>query len=483
MDPQNNNANASTTPISPGFKRVLSLWDLIFYGIVLVQPIGAIGVFGIASKGSGGHMATTLLIAMVAMMLTALSYGRMASLYPAAGSAYTYVGKGLNPHLGFLAGWAMFLDYLIVPVINTVYGSLTLQRLFPGTPYFMWVLIFVFVITLLNLRGIRTTARSNEILLAIMVVVIGFFIVLAVRFIFQNQGWEGLFSGNPFYNPSTFDLKSVMTATSLAALTYIGFDGVTTLAEDVRNARRNMMLAPVLVCLVTGLFGVVQIYLAQQVWPGFDTFPDLETAFYDVCRKVGGSFLFNAVAAILFIACLGSGLAGQVAAARLLFAMGRDGIIPGKMFAFLSKKNATPVYNIIFLGIITVVVSMLLSYQNAAELLNFGAFLAFMGVNIAAIRQFWFLRSGAGKNNLIVDLLIPSAGLVFCFFIWISLPSPAKITGGMWFLAGILYLAIKTGGFRHKPVTFDFKAAESTDDKPNNKPGTMNFLHQNGPEI
>ncbi|MDY0098808.1 MAG: APC family permease [Bacteroidales bacterium] len=440
----------------PRLRRVLGLWDLVFYGIVLVQPIAAIGLFGIASRTSGGHMVTTLIIAMAAMMLTAVSYGRMASLFPSAGSAYTYVGKGLNFHLGFLAGWAMFLDYLIVPVINTVYGSLTLQRLVPGVPFAIWVMIFVFIITYLNLRGIRTTARSNELLLAIMVLVIGMFIVLAVRYIFLDQGFAGLFSFKPFYNPETFDIRSVMTATSFAALTYIGFDGVTTLAEDVKNPRRNMLLAPVLVCLFTGLFSIIQIYLAQQVWPDFTTFPDLETAFYDVSRRVGGDFLFNAVALILFVACLGSGLAGQVSAARLLFAMGRDRILPERIFSHLSRGKATPTFNIIIMGVLTIVISMLISYQNAAELLNFGAFLAFMGVNIAALRQFSFLRPSGRKRDLIIDALLPAAGFVFCFVIWISLPAPAKITGGIWFLAGFVYLLIRTKGFREKKVITDF---------------------------
>jgi putrescine importer len=438
-------------------RRVLGLWDLIIYGIVLIQPIAAIGLFGIASNGSRGHMVLTLMIAMAAMMLTAVSYGRMASLYPSAGSAYTYVGRGLNTHLGFLTGWAMFLDYLIVPVINTIYGSLTLQRLLPGVPYFVWVVLFVFIITFLNLRGIRTTARSNDLLITIMVVVIGIFIVLAIRYIFQSQGWRGLLSYKPFYNPETFNFGAVMTATSFAALTYIGFDGVTTLAEDVKNPGRNMLLAPVLVCLFTGLFSGLQIYLAQQVWPDYTSFPNLETAFYDVCRRVGGAFLFNAVAIILFVACLGSGLAGQVGAARLLFAMGRDSVLPRKIFSYLNAKNATPVYNILLMGILTIIISMLLSYKNAAELLNFGAFLAFMGVNIAAIRQFFFLRPPGERRNIIYDIILPSLGFLFCFSIWIKLPAPARIMGGIWFGAGLIYLTIRTKGFKKKPAVIDFK--------------------------
>ena len=447
---------SQTAPELPRLKRVLGLWDLIFYGIVLIQPIAAVGLFGIASQVSRGHMVTTLLIAMVGMMLTAISYGRMASLFPSAGSAYTYVGKGLNPQLGFLAGWVMFLDYLIVPIINTIYASLTLQRLLPSVPFFAWVALFVVAITLVNLRGIRTTARSNEILLAVMGVVIGIFIVLAIRYIFQKQGWSGLFSYKPFYNPETFNLGAIMTATSFAALTYIGFDGVTTLAEDVKNPKRNMLLAPILVCLFTGLFSGLQIYLAQQVWPDYTTFTNPETAFFDVSARVGGQFLFNAIAIILFIACLGSGIAGQIGAARLLFAMGRDGVIPKKLFSHLHTKSSTPTYNILIMGILTLIGSLILSYQGAAELLNFGAFLAFMGVNIAAFRQFYFLRPIGEKRNMIFDAILPALGFLVCFFIWVSLPTPSKIIGGIWLVAGLIYLYIKTNGFKLKPETIDF---------------------------
>ncbi len=447
----------ATRPPSPGLRRVLGLWDLIFYGIVLIQPIAAIGLFGIASRESGGHMVTTLLIAMVGMMLTAISYGRMASTFPSAGSAYTYVGKGLNVHLGFLAGWVMFLDYLIIPVINTVYGALTLQRLIPSVPFFAWVAIFISLVTLLNLRGVRSTAWSNEILLVIMTVVISVFIVLAIRYIFNAQGWKGLLSYKPFYNPETFRLGAVMTATSFAALTYIGFDGVTTLAEEVKNPKRNLLLAPALVCLFTGLFSGLQIYLAQQVWPDYNSFPNIETAFFDVSARVGGMLLFNAIAIVLCIACLGSLLAGQAGAARLLYAMGRDGVLPGRLFSHLNKKTAIPDYNLLLTGGLTVVISLIISYQGAAELLNFGAFLGFMGVNAAALRKFYFLRPPGEKRRVLADLGIPLLGFIVCLVIWLSLPSPAKIVGTIWLLAGILFLVIKTRGLRNKPVEFDFK--------------------------
>jgi putrescine importer len=454
-DPDGHQQQTSQSP--PKLKRVLGLWDLIFYGIVLIQPIAAIGLFGIASRGSKGHMVTTLLIAMVGMMLTAISYGRMAAKFPSAGSAYTYVGKGLNVHLGFLAGWVMFLDYLIIPVINTVYGSLTLQRLIPSVPFFIWVVLILSLVTLLNLRGIRTTARSNEVLLVIMIVVISIFIVLAIRYIFNAQGLQGLLSYKPFYNPETFNLTAVMTATSFAALTYIGFDGVTTLTEEVKNPGRNMLLAPALVCLITGIFSGFQIYLAQQVWPDYNSFPNVETAFFDVSARVGGTVLFNAIAIILCIACLGSCLAGQAGAARLLYAMGRDQVLPKKLFSHLNENTAIPDYNILLIAALTVIISLIISYQGAAELLNFGAFLGFMGVNLAALRQFCFLRPTGEKRNILSDAVIPFMGFLVCFVIWLSLPSPAKILGTIWLLAGIAFLLIKTRGLKDKPSEIDFK--------------------------
>jgi amino acid transporter len=441
---------------TPKLKRVLGLWDLIFYGIVLIQPISVIGLFGIASQVSKGHMVTTLLIAMTGMMLTAVSYGRMASLFPSAGSAYTYVGRGLNVHLGFLAGWVMFLDYLIIPIINTVYGALTLQRLIPGVPFVIWVVVFISIVTFLNLRGIRSTARTNEILLILMAVIISFFFVMSIRYLFNSQGWNGLLSYKPFYNPETFNFVAIMTATSFAALTYIGFDGVTTLAEEVKNPKKNLLLAPAMVCLFTGLFCGFEIYIAQQVWPDFNSFPNVETAFFDVSARVGGNLLSKTFAAVLCIGCLGTCLAGQAGAARLLYAMGRDNVLPGKLFSHVNIKTSIPDFNIILVGGLTVIISLIISYQGAAELLNFGAFLGFIGVNLAAFRQFYLLRPPGQKRNLFSDAIVPFLGFGVCFAIWISLPSPAKIVGTIWLLTGIAFLLIKTRGLKEKPIEFDY---------------------------
>jgi amino acid transporter len=431
---------AAGSASAPHLRRVLSLWDLIVYGIVLVMPIAPVPLFGVVQQLSNGHAVTTLLLGMVAMVLTAVSYGRMAALYPSAGSAYTYVGLSFNQTLGFLTGWAMFLDYLLVPLICTIYGALTLSKLIPAVPYAAWVLLFSGIMTGVNLRGIRFTARANLVLMMVMLVVISAFLVLAIRMLFGQSGWGGLVSTRPFYDPGTFRWGSILTATSVAALTYGGFDGVTTLAEEVKNPRRNVLLAAVIVCLFTGIFGGLQVYLAQLVWPDFHTFPVLETAFMDVSRKVGGWWLFQAMGLILIVANVGSGLGAQTGVARLLYGMGREGALPGRrIFAHLDPKSGSPSYNIAAVGVLSCVGAFLLNYEQSAELINFGAFLAFMGVNAAVIRQSIKLRFREPGHGVLSGVLLPAFGFLFCLSIWLNLSRPAKIAGGIWFVVGLIF--------------------------------------------
>ena len=445
---------ATTTETAPaGLKRVLTLWDLVFFGIICVTPIAPIPLFGVAQKLSNGHATTTILIAMVAMLITAVSYGRMAAVYPAAGSAYTYVGRGLNAHLGFLAGWAMFLDYLIIPTVNTIYCAVTVHRLVPDVPYVAWAALFAGAATWLNLRGIRTGSRTNKVLLAFMSVVLVAFAVSAIRYLLGLGGWMALFSVRPIYNPATFHPGAIATATSFAALTYIGFDSVTTLAEEVDNPRRSVPLATVLVCLFTGVVGAAVVYLGQLVWPDYTNFPNLETAFMDVTQRTGGILLFNFMAAVLIVAQFGSGLTGQAGAARLLFGMGRENVLPRKFFARIDERGE-PAWNILLIGVLSFAGALLFDFEGAAEVLNFGAFLAFMGVNLAVCRQFYF--SVRGNRRLIRDLVLPVLGFLFCLGIWVSLPRPARIIGGCWLAAGFLYDAVATRGFRRQPTPIDF---------------------------
>ena len=453
---------STAAPAVPRLRRTLTLWDLIFYGIVLIQPIAPVPLYGVAQKLSDGHFVTIILIALFAMLITAVSYGRMGALYPTAGSAYTYVGKGLNPHLGFLAGWAMILDYLLQPLINTVWIATALhERYVHQVPFEVWAALIVGIMTVLNLAGVKSSSNANKVLLAIMSVVVVFFVVLAIKFLYGGQGWAGLFSLQPLYDPRTFNSHKILTATSFAALTYIGFDGVTTLAEDVENPKRNVLLAVVLTCIFAGVCSGIEAYLGARVWPDWRSFPNLETAFMDICSRVGGVVLFNAMGFILIVAAFGSGLTGTLGAARLLFGMGRDGVLPKKFFGHLKPGSSTPTFNILLIGGLAFIGAVLLNYigsayQHAGELLNFGAFLAFMGANLACFWQFSVRRQQGYQTKFLTDTLLPILGFLFCLLIWVNLNIIAKTVGGIWFVIGIGYVGYKTNWFRSAPVMIDF---------------------------
>ena len=436
-------------------RRVLSVWDLILYGIVAVTPSAPATVFGLAQLRSHGHAVVTILAAMVAMVLTAISYGRMAALYPSAGSAYTYVGRGLHPYAGFVSGWAMLLDYVVSPLFCVIYGSLALQRAIPALPYPVCAALFAGGITFLNLQGIRSTARANQVLLTFMFAVLVTYVVLAIRYMLAHHGGESLFSLKPFYDPATFSVRDIAGATSFAALTYLGFDAVTTLAEDVKNPRRNVMLAAVLVCAFTGIFGGLLVYLGQLVWPDYNTYSNIETAFIEVTGRVGGVWLFQAMAILLVIANIGAGMTTQVGAARLLFGMGRDDVIPRRFFAHLHPVRNTPNRNIWLIGILAYAGALVMSYETTAEILNFGAFLGFMGVNLAVMWQFWVRRAEGHAREFFADIVLPALGFLFCTIIWLGLGAPAKIAGGIWFVVGLFVLASHTRGFQQPIVLPD----------------------------
>lgn len=456
LPPSRADQSPTGTPgAGPQLPRVLGVGALILYGVVAVTPSAPVTVFGIAQRDSGGHALDTILFAMVAMVLTATSYGRMAAIYPSAGSAYAYVGRGLNAHLGFLAGWAMLLDYLFIPLFCVIYGSGALLRLLPSLPMLVATALFAGAITLANLRGIRTAARTGELMVGAMLLVLLAFVALAIKFVVAHGGAGALVSTRPFYNPATFDLQTIGVATAFAALTYLGFDSVTTLAEDVVNPQRNVMLAAVAVCLFTGLFGGFFTYLAVLAWPDWSTFDNFDNAFLDVAARVGGPGLFAAMGLLLVVANIGAGMTSQTGASRLLFGMGRDNVFPRKFFAHLSARK-TPTYNILLIGVIAFLGAQWASVEIVGHLLNFGAFLGFMGVN-ATVIWYFFIRPPAGhRRNVLVDLLVPLAAFGFCLYGWLNLARVAWIAGGTWLALGVVYLAIRTKGFREQPVPLDF---------------------------
>lgn len=348
------------------------------------------------------------------------------------------------------------MDYMLNPVVCTVLCSKFAMNFASGVPFFVWAIFFAGLFTALNLNGIRTSARINDGLAAGMGVVIAIFFVVAARYIFHTPH-DGLsFFSRPFYDPQTFSTRAVLGGTSLAVLTYIGFDGISTLSEEAENPRRNILLATVLVCLLTGVLASMEVYAAQLVWPG-SSFPDVDTAYVAVAGRAGGAWMFGVINITLLVATIGSGMGSQLGAARLLYGMGRGNAIPKSFFGAIEPKRRIPRNNVLLVGVIALIGGLTISFERAAELLNFGALLAFMGVNAAAFTHY-FLRQQERKFS---NFITPILGFVVCFVLWLSLSVPAKIAGVIWMSVGIAYGAWRTRGFRSELVNFDIPEEES----------------------
>lgn len=415
-------------------RRVLRLRDLIFYGIVMIQPTAPMPLFGVASQEARGHVVTAVLLAMVGMALTAVSYGKMARIYPSAGSSYTYIRSEFGRMAGFVAGWAILLDYIINPLICVVWCSAAAVNFFPAIPAGLWKVIFAVIFTALNLRAIEASARTNTWMAIAMSAVVAWALGSMARYVFATSPHDAAFFTRPFFDPATFSWKAVSTGTALAALTYIGFDNISTLSEETIDAAKNIMRATVLVCLITGVLAGIEVYAGQLVWPEFSKYPDVDTAYVYVSGRAGGAILFAAVNATLLLANAGSGMGAQIGAARVMYGMGRDRALPG-WFGYVHPGTAIPSRNVIVCGALALGGAWMITYQLGAELLNFGAFLAFSGVNAACFKRDFLEK----PERRWTDAAMPLLALAVCLYIWASLRWQAKIAGAVWLVAGVIY--------------------------------------------
>lgn len=352
------------------------------------------------------------------------------------------------------------MDYMLNPMICIVWCSQQAHVFAPGVPYAAWAIFFAALFTFMNIQGVKTSARVNTLLATAMGVVIVVFFVAAARYIFGHPHGGTAFLTRPFYDPQTWDTRAVLGGTSIAVLTYIGFDGISTLSEEAENPRRNILLATVLVCLVIGILSAVEVYAAQLVWPASEPFPNVDTAFTFVAGRAWAP-LFAVLGFTLLVANFGSGLGAQIGAARLLYGMGRSNALPKSFFGAIDPKHHVPRNNVIFVGVIALAAALLVSvglfsYGLGAEMLNFGALIAFMGVNAAAFMRYYVREPQKKLTNLVPPVL----GFLICLLLWLNLSRPAKIAGVIWMAVGIAFGAWKTRGFRGDLVNFDLPPEE-----------------------
>jgi putrescine importer len=411
--------------------------------------------FGVLSMRGHGHVVTAILIAMVAMLFTGISYGRMARAYPSAGSAFTYVAQEINPAVGYVTGWSMVMDYMLNPLICTIWCAQQAHEFAPALPTWGWKIFFATVFTLLNIQGIKTSARVNTAMAVGMSLVIVVVFVTTVRYILGTPHTaDPLYYTRPFYDPATFSWGTLFGCTSVAVLTYIGFDGISTLSEEAENPRRNIMLATVLTCVVIGLLSAAEVYVAQLVWPASQPFPNEDTAYVFAAARTWAP-MFGILGVTLIVANFGSGLGAHIGAARLLFGMGRSDALPKSFFGFIDEKHRVPRNNVVFVGVIALLGSFLLTYDLGVNMLNFGALIAFMGVNAAAfLRYYW-----RAPEKKLGHLIPPILGFIICLLLWLNLSHPAMKLGAIWMSVGIAFGVWRTKGFT-KQLSFEVPPEE-----------------------
>ncbi|GAB1475719.1 APC family permease [Bacillota bacterium] len=423
-------------------KRSLSTKDLVVYGLIFMVPIAPFGIYGTVMSISEGMVVLAYMIGMVGMIFTAFSYWRMSEEFPVSGSVYGYATHGIGKAVGFVSGWAILLDYILVPALLYVVAGVAMGSVLPGVPFWVWIVGFVAFNTIINVIGIEFTSRLNWIMLVFEVIVFIIFCGAAIHYIVTTPDVH--FTLAPIFNADKFSMGIVLSAVSVCVLSFLGFDGISTLAEESKGGTDSVGRASIWALILVGGFFFVQTYLAACVipWEGIETFTDIDSAFYEVADVAGG-------AAVMWICAVATGLAwgiadclvAQAAISRILFAMARDGFLP-KALAKVHPKFKTPHVSTIFIAIISLIITLGFTQgiQDLAELINFGALTGFIILNFTVIYYFFYKKK---STKYWKHLILPLIGLIVIGVVWFNLSNQAMTLGSIWVVVGIvIYLVV-----------------------------------------
>ncbi|QHM71564.1 APC family permease [Mixta intestinalis] len=429
-------------------KKTLTLMPVVMIGLAYIQPMTLFDTFGIVSGLTGGHVATAYAFALIAILFTALSYGKLVNRFPSAGSAYTYAQKTISPHVGFMVGWSSLLDYLFMPMINILLAKIYFEALLPGIPSWIFVVLLVGFMTLTNLRGIKTVANFNSVIVVMQVAVIIALVCMVIYGVAHGEGAGTLVSSRPFWSEDAHVVPMITGATILC-FSFLGFDGISSLSEETKDAERVIPKAIFLTALVGGVIFIAVSYFLQLYFPDISRFKDPDASQPEIMLYVAGkTFQFG----ILIFSCvtvLASGMAAHAGVSRLMYVMGRDGVFPERFFGYVHPKWRTPALNVVLVGAIALL-AIRFDLVTATALVNFGALVAFTFVNLSVIAQFW-IREKRCKTVMdnINYLLLPMCGALTVGALWINLEESSMILGLIWAAVGVIYLAFVTRSFRN----------------------------------
>lgn len=439
-------------------KRTLGVWAIVALGLGYMTPTVVFDTFGIVSKLTDGVVPTAYLAALVVMIFTAISYGKMVQAFPQAGSAYTYTRETMGNHLGFLVGWASLLDYLLLPMVNALIIRLYMESLFPDVSPFIWVFGYVALITAVNIYSMKSTSGLNMILVIITLSLVASFIVLAIYQLMNGMGQGELLTTAPFINANT-ELVAIFTGATVVAFSFIGFDAITMYTEEAKDTK-TVPRAIILTVMLGGVIFFVASYFTQALFPDLSVFKIVDDTLPEIGLYVGGKafqliFLGGAIAATI-----ASGLASHASVSRLLFVMGRNRVLP-KAFGVIHPKFRTPVFAVIVTGIVSLF-AVGPDLELIASVINFGALIAFTFVNLAVIMHYFVKQKRRKGADFFNFLILPGIGALMTGVLWYHLQADAFIGGLVWVIIGIIYMLYMTKFFKKDLGSMD--EIEDTDD-------------------
>ncbi|OIK13414.1 Putrescine importer PuuP [Bacillus sp. MUM 116] len=421
-------------------KRSLTLWHIVVIGIGFMAPTVVFDTFGIVSKATDGHVPAGYLFTAIAILFTAGSYRKMVRVFPTSGSAYTYVQKTMNPTLGFMVGWAALLDYLFTPMINALVCSIYVSTMIPQFPVWLTIIFFVLVTTLTNIFSVKFSVSVNFLFVIWQFIAVFVFIALCLTHLWQANGPEGLFALDPLYsNKMKFSL--LMSGAALLAFSFLGFDAVTTLAEETKDPKKTIPNGILLIVFMTGALFITASYFEQSALSLFPKIKDLEGTSSILAKYLGGIFFQSMLFSASLTSTFASAMISQTSASRILYAMGKDDVLPRKLFGYIHPRFGTPVYNIILLGLISLT-AIFLTLEAATSFITFGALTAFTFVNLSVFFHYIIKKRNRGFKSVLNYFVSPFIGTSLMFFLWINLNLHSLILGISWAVIGIFYLLI-----------------------------------------
>lgn len=438
------------TSSDTSLRRVMGVPSLVIFGLAYMVPLTVFTTYGLVAVTTGGHVPTAYLVTLVAMLFTAFSYAALVKAFPRAGSAYTYARRAFGGHVGFLTGWSLMIDYLLLPLINYVLMGIYLNAQLPGIPPWVFALAGVLLITGLNIVGITVVRNANLVLVGLQLVFAAVFVVCAVLHTLQNPGVSLL---QPLYDAG-LTFPGLLAGAAMLALSFLGFDAISTLSEEARDPQRTVPRAIILTTIIGGLIFTVIAYVSTLVIPNVADIANPDAAANQIMEVAAGRWLELFFLIAYIAGCIAAALASQASVSRILFAMGRDGVLPS-FFARLSRRYRTPIGAAIFVGVVSLA-ALFADLNTVASLISFGALAAFSLVNLSVLKHFLIDEGLRGGAAILRYGVLPALGFALTAWLWFSLSPLALTVGLVWIGVGVVWLAVLTRGFRRRPPEVEF---------------------------